>query len=160
MKYINFHRGKKLSKIGLGVSRFGTRVPDELANAMLDMFLRSGGTLVDTARNYYEWVENGRGKSEEFLGKWMEDHRCRNKIVLSTKGGVSNQGKQFHVDLSRGALLTELKESLEALRTDYLDIYLLHRDDLKRPVEEIMDTLQEISAVGKCGSIGKARFLS
>ena len=154
MKYIELPGGKKLSKIGLGVSRFGTRVPDELANAMLDKFLKSGGTLIDTARNYYEWVENGRGKSEEFIGKWMEAHKCRDEIVLSTKGGVTNRGKQFHVDLSRGALLAELGESLEALRTDYLDIYLLHRDEPERPVEEVMDTLQEIAAMGKCGSIG------
>jgi len=154
MKYLVLPGGKKLSKIGLGVSRFGTRVPDELADAMLDRFLSAGGTLIDTARNYYEWVENGRGKSEAFLGRWMESRECRDQIVLSTKGGVTNQGKQFCVDLSREALLNELEESLTALRTEYLDLYLLHRDEPERPVEEIMDTLQEIAAAGKCGSIG------
>ncbi|MDE6261543.1 MAG: aldo/keto reductase [Oscillospiraceae bacterium] len=154
MKYIALPGGKRLSKIGLGVSRFGTRVSDELATAMLDRFCDAGGTLVDTARNYYEWVENGRGKSEEFLGRWMEQRNCRDKLVVSTKGGVSNQGKRFYINLSREALLTELEESLEALRTNYIDIYLLHRDEPKRPVEEIVDSLQEIAEVGKCSSIG------
>lgn len=154
MKYLSLPGGKRLSKIGLGVSRFGTRVPDGLACAMLDRFCAAGGTLLDTARNYYEWVENGRGKSEAFLGRWMEARGCRDQVVLSTKGGVSNRGKVFHVDLSRGALLAELKESLEALRTGYLDIYLLHRDEPERPVEEIVDSLQEIAALGQCGSIG------
>lgn len=154
MKYLTLPGGKKLSKIGLGVSRFGTRISYELADAMLNCFLAAGGTLIDTARNYYEWVENGRGKSEEFIGRWMEENRCRNQIVLSTKGGVSNDGKLFHVDLSRQSLLEELNESLEALRTNHLDIYLLHRDDPDRPVEEIMDSLQEIASEGKCGCIG------
>lgn len=154
MKYLALPGGKKLSKIGLGVGRFGTRVPCELADTMLMRFLDAGGTLIDTARNYYEWVENGRGKSEEFIGRWMEENRCRDQIVLSTKGGVSNQGKQFHVDLSRQNLIDELKESMEALRTDYLDIYLLHRDEPDRPVEEIMDSLQEIADKGNCGAIG------
>lgn len=154
MKYITLSNGKKLSKIGLGVSRFGTRTSDELSSEMLRRFLAAGGTLIDTARNYYEWVENGRGKSEEFLGRWMEANGCRERIVLSTKGGVSNEGKRFRVDLSRDGLLTELRQSLEALRTDYLDIYLLHRDEPNRPVEEIMDSLQELADMGRCGNIG------
>lgn len=154
MKYLFLPGGKKLSRIGLGVSRFGTRIPPELAGSMLTRFLQAGGTLIDTARNYYEWVENGRGKSEEFTGRWMEENRCRDQVVLSTKGGVSNEGKRFHINLSRQNLLDELKESMEALRTDYLDIYLLHRDDPDRSVEEIMDSLQEIAMKGNCGSIG------
>ncbi|MCI8915168.1 MAG: aldo/keto reductase [Oscillospiraceae bacterium] len=154
MKYIALSNGKKLSKIGLGVSRFGTRTPDELAGEMLRRFLAAGGTLIDTARNYYEWVENGRGKSEEFLGRWMEANGCRERIVLSTKGGVSNEGKRFRVNLSREGLRTELRQSLEALRTDHLDIYLLHRDEPGRPVEEIVDSLQELADAGRCGSIG------
>ena len=154
MKYITLPNEKKLSKIGLGVSRFGTRITAGLADEMLSRFLAAGGTLIDTARNYYEWVENGRGKSEEFMGQWMETHRCRDKIVLSTKGGVSNEGKQFHIDLSREGLLTELRQSLEALRTDYLDIYLLHRDEPNRLVEEIIDSLQEIADEGRCENIG------
>lgn len=160
MKYLTLSNGKKLSKIGLGVSRFGTRVPAETADEMLSRFLAAGGTLVDTARNYYEWVENGRGKSETFLGRWMETNNCRDQIVLSTKGGVSNRQKQFFIDLSRETLLSELKESLDALRTDYLDIYLLHRDEPDRPVEEIMDTLQEIADAGKCEYIGVCNWHS
>lgn len=154
MKYVDLPNGKKLSKIGLGVSRFGTRIPDELSSAMLERFLEAGGTLIDTARNYYEWVENGRGKSEQFLGRWMESNHCRDNVVLSTKGGVTSSGKLSRVDLSRDALMNELNESLEALRTDYLDIYLLHRDEPSRSVEEIVDTLQEIARRADCQSIG------
>lgn len=158
MKYITLPKGKKLSKIGLGVSHFGTRTPDGLADEMLNRFLTAGGTLIDTARNYYEWVENGRGKSEEFMGRWLESHNCREQVVLSTKGGVSNEGKKFYIDLSHENLLTELKQSLEALRTDHLDIYLLHRDEPERRVEEIVDSLQEIAAAGRCKMIGVSNW--
>lgn len=154
MKYIALPHGKEMSRIGLGVSRFGTLVPEEKADAFLDRFLQAGGTLVDTARNYYEWVEHGRGKSEQYLGGWMERRGCRDRVVLSTKGGVRNRGSQFFVDLSRRALLEELEESLEALRTDVLDLYLLHRDEPDRPVEEIVDHLQEIGARARCGLLG------
>lgn len=154
MKYITLPHGKQMSKIGLGVSRFGTRVPEELACSMLDRFCGAGGTLIDTARNYYEWVENGRGKSEEFLGSWMEKRGCRDRIVLSTKGGVSDKGKQLRIDLSRETLLNELKASLDALHTTYLDIYLLHRDEPDRRVEEIMDSFQAIAETGNCSCLG------
>lgn len=154
MKYIDLPNGKRMSKIGLGAGRFGTRLSDKLAVDMLEQFLTAGGTLVDTARNYDEWTENGRGKSESFLGRWIEKNRCREEIVLVTKGGVSNAEKLFRVDLSRNALLKELDESLEALRTDYLDIYLLHRDDPSWSVEDIVDTFQEIAKRANCETIG------
>ena len=154
MKYLSLSNGKKMSKLGLGVSRFGTRIPAELAEEMLARFCQAGGTLVDTARNYYEWVENGRGKSEAFLGAWMENQKCRDQLVVSTKGGVRNCGRVFIADLSRDTLLKELDESMYALRTGYLDIYLLHRDEPERPVEEIVESLQEIAAKADCCDIG------
>lgn len=154
MKYLTLSNGKKMSKIGLGVSRFGTRTPKELSEEMLNHFCQSGGTLVDTARNYYEWVENGRGKSEAFLGEWMERQKCRDRLVVSTKGGVYNVGSKFYVSLARDALLKELEESMDALRTGYLDIYLLHRDEPERPTEEIVESLQEIAEKSCCHELG------
>ena len=85
MKYIIDDRFNiKLSKIGLGTGRFGTKIPLELAFEMLRIFSLAGGTVVDTARNYYEWVEGGRGKSEETLGKWFEKTGLRDKICIFT----------------------------------------------------------------------------
>ena len=45
-----------LSKIGLGTGRFGTVVSEETSFEMLDLFYENGGNVIDTARNYYEWV--------------------------------------------------------------------------------------------------------
>ena len=155
MKYIN---DTKISKIGLGTGRFGTRVSEALSFDMLDCFYENGGTLIDTARNYYEWVENGRGKSEECLGKWLDSRGNRNKICLSTKCGVRNEVKNWFINLSKENLCQELCESLEALRTDYIDIYLLHRDEPDRPAEEIIETMQYLKEKGRVGIIGASNW--
>lgn len=153
MKYIE-KKGMNLSKIGLGTGRFGTRIQSQQAYEMLDLFVENGGNVIDTARNYYEWVEKGRGKSEETIGLWMDKQKNRNNVYISTKGGVYNQGRKFFVNLSRENLLEECKESLNALRTDYIDIYLLHRDEPDRPVEEIMESLQVVKENAQIRMLG------
>lgn len=155
MKYIE-KCGMRMSKIGLGTGRFGTRVDKTTAFRMLDAFVSGGGNVVDTARNYYEWVENGRGISEKTIGSWVAARGIRDRIYISTKGGVRNVGKKFYINLGKQNLLNELKESQDALQSRNIDIYLLHRDEPERPVEEIMDTLQlvaeraNVKALGVC----------
>lgn len=100
MKYTNKF-GMNLSKIGLGTGRFGTVVSEETSFEMLDLFYENGGNVIDTARNYYEWVENGRGKSEQTIGKWMAKRGVRDKVYISTKCGVRNEGKTFYMNLSK-----------------------------------------------------------
>lgn len=159
MKYISDNSlKKKVSKIGLGTGKFGTIIPDDFAFEMLDRFIDYGGTVIDTARNYYEWVENGRGKSEECIGKWIESRHLREKICIVTKCGVRNNYKEWMIDLSKNNLVQELKESLDSLRTDYIDIYLLHRDERERSVEEIMDTMQVLNDMGHIRMIGVANW--
>jgi len=157
LKYI-LSENKKYSKIGLGTGRFGTVVPEELSFELLDYFYEHGGTVVDTARNYYEWIDNGRGKSEECIGRWLESRNNRERVCISTKGGVKNYGKEWEINLSRERLLEELKQSLDALKTDYLDIYLLHRDEPLRSVEEIVETMQYLKEYGNIRNIGVSNW--
>ncbi len=106
--------------------------------------------MIDTARSYSPWEENGRGKSESCVGRWIEKRKIRENIVVVTKGGIRDN----IIDNSKANLIKELNESLEALRTDYIDIYLLHKDDLDMPVEEIVETMQilkEKAAIRKIG---------
>lgn len=117
---------------------------------MLDAFYEQGGTVLDTARSYSPWLSDGRGKSEACIGKWIEKRGTREKVVIVTKGGVNGNT----INNSKENLNSELEESLEALRTDYIDIYLLHKDDLSMPVEEIVDTMQflkEKASIRKTG---------
>lgn len=140
MKYIyDKSLKKKLSKIALGGGRLGSNISEDLSFRLLDVFYANGGTVLDTARSYSPWLENGRGKSERCIGKWIETNKARENVVVVTKGGIKADQS---IDNSKDNLLRELEESLEALRTDYIDIYLLHKDDVSIAVEEIVDTMQ------------------
>jgi aryl-alcohol dehydrogenase-like predicted oxidoreductase len=158
MKYIKIG-DMQISKIGLGTTRFGTRLSEEESFALMDVYTAYGGNVLDTARNYYEWVENGRGTSEKTIGKWLKLRGNRDKIIIVTKGGVfCNNGAEWKIDLSRGKLLEEAKESLEALSVNDINIYLLHRDEPNRSVEEIVETMQVIKKTVKVSLIGVSNW--
>lgn len=121
---------------------FGTAMGPLLAGedtslALLDSVLMTGVNAFDCARSY--------GKAEETLGRWMRERGCRDRIVLLTKGGDIRNGV---VEVNRRVILEQLSRSLEALRTDRIDIYLLHRDDPNTPAEEMIDTLNEARQKG------------
>lgn len=160
MKYIKGKLlDKEISKIGLGTAKFGSRVNEIDAFNLLDIFFEHGGNVLDTARNYDEWKPDGRGRSEECIGKWLKKRGNRKDIILCTKGGVKrNYDGNRYFDLSRHNLIDEMKASLDALQTDYVDLYLLHKDEKGRRVEEIVETIQEVSEIGKIGKIGVANW--
>ncbi len=138
----------------LPVSRifFGTAIPPMLmgenADALLDAVLAQGINAFDCARGY--------GKAEKSLGRWMEARQNRERIVLLTKcGNVDWKGK---VCVNRKVIEKELAESLEELGTDSIDIYLLHRDDPKTPVGELIECLNEAADQGKIKVFGVSNW--
>ncbi|MDR2618027.1 MAG: aldo/keto reductase, partial [Treponema sp.] len=142
-------KGPRVSKLCLGTGSFGTAVPREAAFAQLDRFFEQGGNFVDSARVYADWVPGGHGASEKNLGAWMKDRKNRDKVVVSTKGAHPDL-KTMHIPrMSREAVRSDLEESLEDLGTDYIDVYFLHRDDVSRPVGEILETLESFKKEGK-----------
>jgi aryl-alcohol dehydrogenase-like predicted oxidoreductase len=78
----------------------------------------------------------------------------RDRAVLSTKGGVRYDGTEFTLNGRPEYLRSALEASLRRLRTDYVDIYFLHRIDPQVPVEESWGALSELVAEGKARSIG------
>lgn len=149
MLYINDSKiGLNISRIGLGTARMGSRYDEALSFDMLDSFFSSGGNFIDTARNYYEWLPEGRGKSEKLIGKWMQRNSNRDKICLLTKGGTHGEGSR-EIDLSESSLIQDVNESLDALKTDKIDIFALHRDDEEKDIAEIMYTMQKIIEIAK-----------
>jgi len=98
---------------------------------LLDAFLRLGGTAIDTARQY--------GESEAVVGEWLQSRGVREEMVVITKCG-HRDGKLPADDLS-AMVREELEASLASLRTDCVDVYMLHRDNQSIPVAEIMDRL-------------------
>ena len=101
----------------------------EKASANLDAFLATGGNAIDTADIYCG------GQSEEVIGRYMEERGNRDDLVILTKGAHhDHNGPRVTKEAIRSDLLT----SLERLRTDYVELYALHRDDQSVPVGEIV----------------------
>ena len=131
---------------------FGTAIrPMQMgrdANALLDSVLALGINAFDCARGY--------GLAEKSLGKWIRERSNRESIVLLTKcGNVNLKGE---VCVNRKVILSELSKSLKTLGVDYIDIYLLHRDDPNTPVSEIIDTLNECKKAGKIRVFGVSNW--
>ncbi|MEO8751844.1 MAG: aldo/keto reductase, partial [Casimicrobiaceae bacterium] len=108
-----------------------------------------GVTLIDTADCY------GPYTSEEMLGRAIED--IREKFVVSTKGGLTFTDRatfQLKPDARPSYLKTALEASLTRLRTDYIDIYYLHRPDPNVEIEETIAFLADMVRAGKIRAIG------
>jgi predicted oxidoreductase len=127
----------------------GSSHVDEAA-AAVHAALDAGITLFDHADIYRS------GKSEAVFGEVLADTPgLRDRIRLQTKCGIrlNERGLQTHYDLSRDAILERVNGSLERLRTDYVDILLLHRPD------PLADPAEVASAVGQLMAEGKVRQL-
>lgn len=107
-----------------------------------DMYFEAGGRSIDTARVY------GLGVTEERLGRWMKQRKNRSELVITTKGGHPKIGDMHASRIDRESIMSDIKESLAVLGTDYADIYLLHRDNREKGVGEIVDILDEIVESG------------
>lgn len=131
---------------------FGTAIRPMLmgqnAESLLDAVLASGINAFDCARGY--------GMAEKSLGAWIAARNNRESIVLLTKCG--NVDLLGNVRINCQVIEKELKKSLETLRTDYIDIYLLHRDDPKTPMEEIMECLNQAKRQGKIRIFGVSNW--
>ncbi|WP_354240941.1 aldo/keto reductase [Arthrobacter sp. UYEF20] len=120
---------------------------DEAA-AAVDAALNAGITLFDHADIYRN------GKAEAVFGEVLaRTPGLRERIRLQTKCGIrlNEQGLETHYDLSRDGILTRTNESLARLRTDYVDVLMLHRPD------PLLDPAEVASAVGQLMAEGKVR---
>lgn len=160
MKYLEIYDSEnklmKMSKLILGGAPFGTTVNKEQSFEIMDSFVSRGGNTIDTARVYCDWLEGGHSASEITIGEWIKSRKNRKDIILVTKGGhpkISGISR-----LSQEEILNDINESLKALQTDYVDLYLLHRDDVNIPVNELMDTLNLLVKQGKTRAIGVSNW--
>ncbi|MDQ2799080.1 MAG: aldo/keto reductase [Armatimonadota bacterium] len=148
-----------VSSICLGTGEIGTTVAGEDAFALLDSYLEQGGNFLDTAHNYGDWVKDApRSASEKTIGAWMRSRGNRDKIILATKGAHWNFDAPDVPRLSRGDIEADLNGSLESLGTDCIDLYWLHRDDPNRPVEDILETLNDQVTAGKIRYFGDSNW--
>jgi aryl-alcohol dehydrogenase-like predicted oxidoreductase len=110
-----------------------------------------GVTLFDTAQGY------GFGESERLLAKALDGH-ARDQIVLATKGGLRPAGTDVVRDSSPAWIRKGVDDSLEALGTDYIDLYQVHWPDPATPFEDTAAALDELVSVGKIRHVGVSNF--
>ena len=140
--------GLRVSRLALGTMTFGDNwgwgAAEDTARAMFDRYLAAGGNFVDTADLYTD------GASEELLGRFMAETGARDRVVLSTKFSYNAQpGNPNAGGNGRKHILRAVDGSLRRLRTDYIDLYLLHTWDRLTPAEEVVRTLDDLVRAGK-----------
>ncbi|MBO5559825.1 aldo/keto reductase [Ruminococcus sp.] len=147
----------KVPSLTYGTANFDRFANEDIYFSILDKYIELGGNCIDTARVYCEWVEDGADVSEKVIGNWLEARNNRDKVIISTKGGHHDR-ETGESRLDRASLEYDLAKSLECLKTDYVDIYFLHRDDTHLPVEEIMPILDDFYRQGRVHFIGVSNW--
>jgi len=139
--------GLLVSSVGLGTLTWGRDTDEHDAAEQLTTFLDAGGTLIDTAASY------GDGAAEGLLGSLLAEVDRRD-VVLCSKAGVRRSPAGGRIDASRATLLDTLDESLAALGTDHLDLWLVQAPDPDVPVEETLSALRHAVATGRTRYVG------
>ena len=145
--------GLVVSVVGLGCNNFGGRLDVTQSRAVVDAAIDAGVTLLDTAENY------SSGGSEAILGEVLSGRR--DQVVLATKfggGGDMGYGPAAGARGGRSYIRRAVEHSLRRLRTDYIDLYQLHRPDPVTPIEETVAALTELVQAGLVRYIGHSNF--
>ena len=116
---------------------------------LLDAVYALGCNTFDTAHVY------GQGDNERTFGRWVNDRGLREKVVIIGKGAHHNQDRQRVTPFD---ITADIHDTLARLRTDYIDLYLLHRDNPAVPVGPIVDVLNEHLAAGRIKAFGGSNW--
>lgn len=140
--------GLKVSSLALGTLNFGEQTGRDESFRVIDAALDRGINFVDCADSY------AGGRSESVVGQALARDGKRSKVILSSKvfypvgPGLNDRGN------SQRHIIAACEDSLRRLRTDYLDLYFLHRTDWSLPQEETLAALTRLVDRGLVRSIG------
>jgi aryl-alcohol dehydrogenase-like predicted oxidoreductase len=142
--------GLVVSVAGLGCNNFGRRLDLDGSRRVVDAALDAGITLFDTADAY--------GESEVHLGEILQGRR--DDVVIATKFGmeVEHNGPDWLARGSRAYIRRAVESSLRRLRTDWIDLYQLHRPDPETPIDETLAALTELVHEGKVRYLGSSNL--
>lgn len=155
MKYARLgNTGLIVSKLSFGAMTFGSdpamptiyKVDQENARLMIEKSLEAGTNFFDTANAY------ASGQSEVMLGEILG--KQRQDVVIATKVGFRTGEPITDAGLSRKHILDSCDRSLQRLNTDYIDLYIVHKEDPYTPLEETLATLNDLVQMGKVRYIG------
>ncbi len=167
--------GENVSQMCLGAMLMGTTIDPQTSMAMLDCFLEEGGNFIDTANCYAWWAPGGvGGESESLLGEWMKARGSRQKIFLATKVGAKlrdvrqvkdaegniawEKVPQAYEYLAPATIRKGAEDNLRRLQTGHIDLYYVHIDDPRTPIEDTLEALNRLVEEGKVRFIGCSNF--
>src|SRR4051794_19245549 len=146
--------GLTVSAVGLGTNNLGMKLDLDGSREVVHAALDQGITLFDTADSY--------GASEERLGELLASRR--DDVIIATKfggdvrrRGLSN-GEDWDARGARRYVVRPVEASLRRLRTDWIDLYQLHRPDAATPIEETLSALDDLVRAGKVRYVGSSNF--
>jgi aryl-alcohol dehydrogenase-like predicted oxidoreductase len=161
MEYVNLGKsGLIVSRICLGCMSFGSQTSrkwvlnEAQSRPIIKKALESGINFFDTANVYSE------GISEEITGRALAEFAKREEVVIATKVYSRMRKDVNGRGLSRKEIFTEVDMSLRRLRTDYIDLYQIHRWDYETPIEETLEALHDIIKAGKVRYIGASTMFA
>jgi aryl-alcohol dehydrogenase-like predicted oxidoreductase len=164
MEYRNLgNSGLKVPVLCLGTMTFGEAdeksfmhkvgCDEATAFSIMDRALEHGLGFLDTADVYGQ-----DGLSERVVGKWMHEHGTRDKVVLATKFRFRMSPDANGTGASRFRIVRAVEESLRRLRTDRVDLYQIHMQDVDTPEEETLRALDDLVRQGKVLYIGASNY--
>jgi aryl-alcohol dehydrogenase-like predicted oxidoreductase len=146
--------GLVVSVVGLGTNNLGMKLDEDASREVVHAALDAGITLFDTADSY--------GASEARLGALLEGTRA--DVILATKFGSdprrrgNDNGEDWGARGSRRYVRRAVESSLRRLRTDWIDLYQMHRPDPATPIEETLSALDDLVHEGKVRYLGSSNF--
>jgi len=152
--------GLKVSRICLGMMTYGDPkwrewvLPEEQTRPFVRRAVELGINFFDTADMY------SYGVSEKVTGRLLEEHGRREEFVIATKVFHPLTDDPNGQGLSRKHIFASIDHSLKRLRTDYVDLYQIHRWDHSTPIEETLEALHDIVKAGKALYIGASSMFA
>ena len=152
MKHVQLGRtGLRVSQLCLGTMTFGLQCDEATSFAILDTAAAAGITFIDTA-DVYPVGGDGQtvGRTEEIIGRWLaQAPGRRDDVILATKCFAPMSRRPWDQGGSRKHILDAIDGSLRRLGTDYIDLYQLHGDDQRTPLDETLAAFDHLVRVGK-----------
>ncbi|MDL2307426.1 aldo/keto reductase [Desulfovibrio sp. OttesenSCG-928-C06] len=145
-----------ISRLAMGTSWFEQSKQRDI-DELLEAYYEAGGTMLDTGRFY-----NGT-KTEKFLADWLNRTGMRGKTQFTCKGGhyFVNDNNEHFPEVSRVTpkdIIDDLHFSLNHLGLDHFEVFMLHRDNVDVPVDELVDCLEEHHNKGEIGAYGLSNW--
>jgi 1-deoxyxylulose-5-phosphate synthase len=148
--------GLSVSGLCLGTMTFGAQCDVAESHAILDAAADGGIDFLDTADVYPAGGDRSSGLTEEIVGAWFQGKR--QSFIVATKCVGQSGPKAWDQGMSRKHILDAINRSLKRLRTDYVDLYQLHRYDPSTPLDEALEALETVVRSGRARYVGVSNW--